>query len=555
MNGSSVHSPCSARSLCFFGFLLALLALVGVAFLANGSFLGIDDAHIFFGYAENLCRGNGITYSHNGVRVEGCTSMLWLLVCTMNFWLGLNEPGVLLCSVALLLASQKIWVGVLDAIAECRGTSGIGRFAYYAMILSSFGYVAWMTVTCMDLALWGFLIAWMTRTFQRIVAAEDVGILDAVPFLLAPLCRPEAAFLCPACLVLALVSCLAHGKSPKRVLLLGLVFLSSVLAITVFRLSYFGYPFPNTYYAKVSPSMLYNLQTGFAYAADYMLAGAVPCLLCVCLLAKGVRILPRLAFPPRWKALSPLDFLWLWGMALFLPPILTGGDHFPLFRFYQAQYPFFCILVIAVVLPMLRPQGGFRWRLAFFASLAIFMALAWRPAQSWKSAFGDNTALGNEFSIARTGMEDGRALSSLFDGFSKKPAIGVVGAGGLARTYSGNVTDMLGLNDLTIAHAPGERKGMKNHAAFEVGLFDRLDVDIMPFAPDEFRQKILKGLFTNETFAASWRYGTLRRRGSSCGARPMFFSGRALGELLKTSRFEFEDELVWDGKEWRRPKE
>ncbi len=34
--------------------------------------IGIDDANIFFTYAENLASGNGITYGQNGERVEGC---------------------------------------------------------------------------------------------------------------------------------------------------------------------------------------------------------------------------------------------------------------------------------------------------------------------------------------------------------------------------------------------------------------------------------------------------------------------------------------------------
>jgi arabinofuranosyltransferase len=37
--------------------------------------VGVDDANIFFSYAENLAAGNGITYAHNPEHVEGFTSM------------------------------------------------------------------------------------------------------------------------------------------------------------------------------------------------------------------------------------------------------------------------------------------------------------------------------------------------------------------------------------------------------------------------------------------------------------------------------------------------
>lgn len=187
------------RHLPFVAFTLALLVLVGVSFYVNGRVLGIDDAQIFFNYAENICRGNGITYSNNGVAVEGYTSTLWLLVCVLNFLLGFNEIGVLACSVVFLLGAQKIWLDILEQfISPCRKTTFIGRIAYCAAILSSFGYVTWMTVTLMDSVLWGFLLAWMTKVFIRAIRSDEMKLMDAVPFLLAPLCRPEAMFVCPA---------------------------------------------------------------------------------------------------------------------------------------------------------------------------------------------------------------------------------------------------------------------------------------------------------------------------------------------------------------------
>ena len=39
-----------------------------------------------------------------------------------------------------------------------------------------------------------------------------------------------------------------------------------------FRLYYFGYPFPNTYYAKVSPDRFYNLLEGGKYLVRFQLS-------------------------------------------------------------------------------------------------------------------------------------------------------------------------------------------------------------------------------------------------------------------------------------------
>ena len=152
--------------------------------------------------------------------------------------------------------------------------------------------------------------------------------------------------------------------------------------------------------------------------------------------------------------------------------------------------------------------------------------------------------------LAKEGMESGRGFSGLFHDIDKKPAIGVICAGGISRTYSGNIIDLMGLNNLTVAHFPGERKGLKNHAAFETGVFEKLNVDIMPFPPDEDANKLLKGLCTNETFAASWRYGTLRRTDNADAQQLAMISKQCLESLLTTSKFEFSDELVWNGKAW-----
>ena len=76
-----------------------LLAATWWSYTLHGSpKIGIDDANIFFSYAENFAAGNGITYAHNADRVEGFTSMLWLLLCAFVFYLGYDESAVLACS-------------------------------------------------------------------------------------------------------------------------------------------------------------------------------------------------------------------------------------------------------------------------------------------------------------------------------------------------------------------------------------------------------------------------------------------------------------------------
>ena len=56
----------------------------------------------------------------------------------------------------------------------------------------------------------------------------------------------------------------------RTALLPAATFGAALLALLLFRLGYFGYPLPNTYYAKVSPDLPTNLWNGGAYLAGYL---------------------------------------------------------------------------------------------------------------------------------------------------------------------------------------------------------------------------------------------------------------------------------------------
>jgi|GEM_PF-6370263 len=67
-------------------FLVSLLIATWLTYHLHGSpRKGIDDANIFFSYAENLANGQGLVYGDAGGRVEGFTSMLWVLTCASSF--------------------------------------------------------------------------------------------------------------------------------------------------------------------------------------------------------------------------------------------------------------------------------------------------------------------------------------------------------------------------------------------------------------------------------------------------------------------------------------
>ena len=61
----------------------------------------------------------------------------------------------------------------------------------------------------------------------------------------------------------------SHASALRTVAAPALTFVVTALVLTIFRLSYFGYPLPNTYYAKVPPSALYTANEGVKYLWSY----------------------------------------------------------------------------------------------------------------------------------------------------------------------------------------------------------------------------------------------------------------------------------------------
>lgn len=529
-------------------FILLLLGGVCVVWICNGRpLMGIDDANIFFGYAENIVKGLGITYSTNGVHVEGCTSLLWLLVCALNFAIGFNECGVFLCSLACLIIAQILWVKTLRKL-RCNTT------IYYALILSCPAYITWMSITLMDTAVWGLLLAWLAYVlFDEIEESSNHGLIAmTLPFVISPLARPESAYV----VLITLLTIGAHHafcrKSMKPVFVIGLSFCAMIGIITLFRIWYFGFPLPNTYYAKVSPSFLYNIKCGIIYAGLYLSAGfptttfAIGSVLFLCNMLTSAK---RIVVNRTIKDAGMVAVL-AWTMLLMFTPVLTGGDHFELHRFYQPLYPAICVL-LAVGMRLLEASFPHIGRPLPMAVIACSLcAFGWAGRDAWFFALAEGSSLKHEFQIANNDYLLGMKLNDMFEHVIDLPVVGAITAGGISRTYRGQLVDLMGLNDIRIAHHKGNRHGLKNHAAFEPDIFPDLGIDILAADPIKSSDLFLKGMCGKPEFAAGWQYGILHRRDRNLSVTALFAKGW-LKTTLETGHYSYEDKLSWDGHDWK----
>jgi hypothetical protein len=474
--------------------------------------LGIDDAHIFFVYGRNVAVGEGMVYNLGAERVEGYSSVLWMLIVVAAFLFSSNPEASLLV-VSLLLVTGAItalWYFVEEKIS--------GRLLgllLLAWIFSSPSYVFWMSLPLMDTALWSSLLILGTIVA---VSANSPGRL-ALLVALTLLTRPEGmlwglVFIGVAGLVVAL----RQGREATWIeVRLAVVTYSVVLGgLLLFRVLYFGYPLPNTYYAKMSPDMLYNLRTGIEYLLLFTYLSPAVWLGIVCLVAAMLLNVPHTlvalnqAKTGTDTAQTQFVAISLIALAGLLVPVLMGGDHMFLFRFYQPIWPLLILPVFGLTKVLDLNVGPVaRYGLAA-AAIGIFFFSPWA---TWSNQRYRYTT---EFEVAVAGEATGAVLNDMFE--DDLPSIGVITAGGIALEYEGKVIDVMGLNNVAMAHALGDRRGYKGHAAFNAEVFFEQrpniflpEIETKKAAEIKWNEKyrwdnqVLKGLLEDQTFLTMYQ--------------------------------------------------
>jgi hypothetical protein len=437
---------------------------------------GIDDADIFFVYARNLASGNGFVYNAGGEAVEGFTSLLWTLICSgfAAIFQELEKSTLLL---SLLLGVTTVW-------ACLKRTDRPGLFIL--LLAASPAWFAWCQLTRMETGLWCLIV---TLLGLAVSEKRQGAVLLLLPLLL--ITRPES-MLWGAWVILLVFFLADAGRRLRSALPVLLVYLITLGALIGFRMQVFGYPVPNTYYAKISPGLLANVSDGLGYLFGYAVSGGLELilLLLVCWV---------LLKPDRERGLS-------FGLALFLLPglgipVLVGGDHFGAFRFYQPLWPLLC-LIGALELPRLTERFS---PMIGKTVLIVFLAMGW-------FLFPRTANLKHEFRIAKEGRENGAVLVQMFRDLENWPTVGVITAGGSKLGYPGHIFDLMGLNWTEMAHEPGDAANFKNHTGFTRAVFYRWQPDILLCGDsEEFDSLVLNGLHNEPRFQVLYTKCRLHR--------------------------------------------
>jgi hypothetical protein len=506
---------------------------------------GIDDANIYFVYARNLANGHGFVYNVGGERVEGFTSLLWTAISALVFKLSTYPELVLLIiNVSLMSLAVAFILHYLQFAFLDKNTSRRIKLLWPAifliLLLTSSRYIVWNTITLMENSLWSALLVIAT-----IFVIGDHSSSRAINFGFIPLSilllltRPESMLWVAVFAVILFIRLASTSNSVDALKALApsiVCVAAAQVLLTLFRLQYFGYPLPNTYYAKVSPSFAYNLQQGAIYLVKYFISEPVVLISLTAVFGAGLHTAYGIfskQIPNDGSFFLPI----IAGTGL-LMPLLTGGDHFGSFRLYQNIYPIelLCLLYFAYRIlprqfkPVEHPNGSEWKRRAFSLSLVPVVLFGFFLMQSsmWMNSIRSEMDI--EFDTAEYGRKNGAFIQELFTSLPELPSMGVVTSGGIKYSYAGEIVDLMGLNNTIMAHNHGDRTGIKNHAAFDIDTFYQLQPDIVwPVTVDESKwhyieskvkeswenREGLKGLFDGRHFLDLYTYAKVSRKTGS----------------------------------------
>jgi hypothetical protein len=167
-------------------------------------------------------------------------------------------------------------------------------------------------------------------------------------------------------------------------------------------------------------------------------------------------------------------------------PVVEGGDHFNGFRLYQAAYPILvmpCIFLLMLGFDRIKFKSMLVMVCVFMGALVYFDHASWVEFKYSNPPFmstphDNRMRAALEYDVAQHAIDNATRLNQVFQ--HELPSIGYEAAGGIAYVYDGFVYDLMGLNDIKMAHAePLKEGGYKGHQSFNKTVFFEQAPDIL----------------------------------------------------------------------------
>ncbi len=402
----------------------------------NFLFINIEDAYISMRYAENFSNGHGLKWNVDERPVEGYTNFLWVLLLSLAGKLGTD---MVLWSKILGIASALVGIALAYLAAnefDYGGEDGLAGLMAAFVLCFNPSYVFWAG-SGMESSLFATLILLSLFLYFRESESSARYIAISITLALASLTRPEGLLFFG---LLFVHFCFWRLFRPKRLdvkLLLSILvpFCLFIVPYLMWRNAYYGFLLPNTFYAKTGENNP-GIPGGLAYLADYLKANPW-----------SVGLLLTAPFFAKNKA--RLSFVYLCVTAFTCYVVVIGGDFMPLHRFFLPILPWFAVcfalLVCGLVNHLLTEERTSARRLALIsAAFAVVFMLNSRTLYTSSHRISYDIKQENSMLVVI-----GRQLRAYYPPDTE---MAIWPAGAIAY-YSGfKAIDMLGLNDLHIAH-------------------------------------------------------------------------------------------------------
>lgn len=454
-------------------FPLLLLLLIAALFYSrmNTTQFIQDDSFITLRYVENFLDGKGLVFN-DGEKVEGYTNFLWLLLISkLKFVSNLLSFDVSLVTITQLLSMIFSFIVLIYSffftkslikrfLPENRNSMHRTIFSLLpAFLLSQATPMIYWGVSGMETSL--FVLLTMISLHRFLTgnqeSADPVFVIVSV---LNSLTRPEGILI-----FLLIISFSAMRKIPdspnhKKLFYLMinskvgkeiLLYSIPVLIYLIFRIIYYGYLFPNTFYAKTGFTAEY-LSRGI----DYVVSGIGNNFFFGLLL-----ILPTLNFLKQdLSSVTKFYFYFIITYLLFIT--LIGGDVLPIDRFILPVMP---VVFIFSAISLFRIVGlihnGFLKNAVMILFVIAFLLSGYLNYERNKTVMESKRSY--EVGLVSKMSVYAEWIKRVESEREKKRGHVVVALStiGAFSFYSGaNIIDIVGLTDQYIAHNPLEVEGI-----------------------------------------------------------------------------------------------
>jgi len=337
--------------------LIIPMLVIFIALLVQTSWVE-EDAFITLRTSDNFIHGYGLRWNVDE-RVQTYTNPLWMFMLA-GAHLIIENPYITLILLSIVVSTLTLFV-LLTNIPK----NDFGLLLAFAILLLSKSFVDYFTSGLENPATHLLAVCFAAYYFkvEKPLSRKSVFILSLFVGL-ATFNRMDTLLLYLPMLIAMFLQ--QPTKQTLRVMLAGL---SPFIAWEIFSIMYYGFPVPNTYYAKMNTGVPWNesIWQGNLYFLNSL--GWDPITLTIIFSSLG------LTFLNKRKDESLLAL----GVILYLGYIIYIGGDFMSGRFFSAP------LVMSVILLVRRVEDSSKLEKYIWISLVLLLGLILAPLKSFSN--------------------------------------------------------------------------------------------------------------------------------------------------------------------------